>query len=104
MCVSRVRDVFSKGYETQFTDEVFQIDSVITNRAPVAMYKLVDYEKSAIHGSFYTQELQRIVKPEIFRVEKVLRTRKVDDHVERLVKWIGYKQPTWTSSDIVLKK
>ena len=35
------------------------------------MYKLKDYDKEEIEGSFYEQELQAITPDEVFNVEKV---------------------------------
>jgi hypothetical protein len=100
--VSKANQMFSKGYETQWSEEVFTIAKVIKRPASPVTYKLQDYEGTLIDGVFYREEIQRVSKPEVYRVEKVLRTRRLSNgQVSRLVKWVGYKQPTWTTSDIV---
>jgi hypothetical protein len=100
--VSKAKQVFAKGYETQWTEEVFTIAQVIKRPVSPVTYKLQDYEGTLIDGVFYREEIQRVSKPEVYRVEKVLGTKKLPNgQVSRLVKWVGYKQPTWTTSDIV---
>ena len=99
--VSRAKQIFAKGYETQWT-EVFVIAQVIKRVGCPVTYKLQDYEGTLIDGSFYHEEVQRVGKPQVYRVEHVLRTKKLPNRqISRLVKWVGYKQPTWTTSDIV---
>ena len=98
--VSVAKRIFTKGYENQWSEEVFTV-SKLKIYLGVPCYKIQDYEGTTIEGSFYSQELQKVSKPEIYRVEKVLQTKKLPSgQVQRLVKWVGYKQPTWTTSDI----
>jgi hypothetical protein len=42
-----------------------------------------------ITGSFYTEELQK-TSQEIFRIEKVIRKKKINGVEHGLVKWAGY--------------
>ena len=44
---------------------------------------------ATIKGSFYTEELQKTSQEE-FRVEKVIRKKKIDGVEHGLVKWSGY--------------
>lgn len=102
--VSCAKKVFAKGYEKEWTDEIFMIKSVITRPASPVTYKLQDYEETPIEGVFYHEEIQRVAKPKVFSVEKVLRTKTMSDgSKQHLVKWLGYKQPTWTTSNIEKK-
>ena len=52
-------------------------------------YGLTDYEGEKIRGKFYAEELQKVVK-DIFRIEKVLKTRKRLGKTEYFVSWLGY--------------
>ena len=100
--VSRAKQIFAKSYETQWTEEVFVIAQVNKRVGSPVTYKLQDYEGTLIDGVFYHEEVQRVGKPQVYRVERVLRTKKLPNgQISRLVKWVGYKQPTWTTSDIV---
>ena len=101
--ISLSKQLFTKGYDIQWTDEVFTITSVNTRPGSPVTYSLRDYEGEAIEGVFYQQEVQRVSKPTVFRVERVLRTRRdaASGQISRLIKWVGYKQPTWTTADIV---
>ena len=52
-------------------------------------YKIKDSLNEIITGSFYEQELQK-TNQEVYRVEKVLRKKKIDGVEYALVKWSGY--------------
>lgn len=79
--------VFSKGYTPNWTEEVFKITDVQNTNPPT--YKLTDMKDEPIQGSFYEQELQPTTQ-EIFRIEKVIRSRVRDGKKEMYVKWKGY--------------
>ena len=50
------------------------------------MYQLKDYEDKFIQGKFHTEELQKVVKPELFAVERVIR-RRANKQGDALVKF-----------------
>ena len=54
------------------------------------MYTLKDLNNENIEGTFYTEELQKVVQDNSFEIEKVLRTRKVKGVKQLFVKWLGY--------------
>jgi hypothetical protein len=100
--VSVAKKLFAKGYDNEWTEEIFTIKEVIKKVVSPVTYRLQDCEKNVIEGVFYHEEVQRVDNPEIYKVEKVLRTKTLlNGQKTRLVKWLGYKQPTWTTSDIV---
>ena len=78
----------------QWSNEIFVISDVIL-RNPV-VYKLSDFNKEVISGTFYGQELQ-IVEP-VFQIENIIRRSKG----KALVKWVGYDTPTWEPTETVL--
>ena len=83
-----------------WTNEIFTIESRHPTDPPT--YKIKDYDGEVIEGKFYTQELQKINKRSgeaTFKVDKILKTRKVGGKTEYLVSWLGYpaKFNSWTS-------
>ena len=94
--------LFKKGYKANFTEEVFKI----TERLPRTpeVYKVQDLLERPISGTFYDKELQKVNRPDIFRIEKVLKKRKKNKQDEYLVRWSGYSSDfdSWlTSNDLV---
>jgi Chromo (CHRromatin Organisation MOdifier) domain len=61
-------------------------------------YKLKDLLGDEIKGSFYNEELQKSTQ-EVYRVEKVIRKKKINGVEHALVKWSGYneKHNSWLS-------
>ena len=86
--ISRWKGDFEKGYQPNWTDENFQVRSVVKH--PHTMYELQDVDGEPLSGAFYDTEVQRIRKNEFF-VERVLRRRTRHDGVkEAYVKWKGW--------------
>ena len=71
-------------------------------------YKLKDYQGEIIEGSFYRQEIEKVIHDDDqYIVEKVLRSQKRRNEVWCLVKWAGYptSMNSWVrKSDIVTLK
>ena len=63
-------------------------------------YKITDYNREEIQGSFYEQELQKTYQG-TFRIEKVLK-RQGD---KCLVKWMGYPKSfnSWIDTKAMVK-
>ena len=59
--------LFKKGYKMNWTEEIFQIVNHI-RRTPV-VYEVCDLLERPVAGTFYEKELQKVVRPDIFRVE-----------------------------------
>jgi hypothetical protein len=87
--ISRTKTIFEKGYLPNWSEELYVIDQV-QKTTPVT-YKLKDTLGELIEGSFYHQELQKS-KQEVYRVEKVIRKKKIDGVEHALVKWSGYNE------------
>ena len=88
--VSEYKIIFSKGYEANFTEEIFKISRVL--RGDSKMYEIEDHEGEPIIGKFYEEELSAVdKKDDTYRIEKVLRKRKG----MALVKWLGYDSRSW---------
>ena len=94
--VSVSKNVFAKGYLPNWTEQIYTVSQVL-NTEP-EQYKLGDYNNQEITGSFYSAEMQRVVPPERYAVERVIRTRKVRGRTQYFVKWYGYGDEfnSWT--------
>jgi len=93
--ISKIKKTFEKGYVNNWTREVFKVAEVL-NTTPVT-YKLVEYDGSAIEGSFYEQELQKSTTSIIFQLDAVLKSRTRKGIKEHFVHWLGWdkKYDTW---------
>ena len=72
MIVWKYKNIFSKGYTQNWSEEVFVI-SKIKNAVPWT-YVISDLNGEPISGTFYEKELQKTNQKE-FRIEKVIKKR-----------------------------
>ena len=88
--ISKYKGTFEKGYETNWSEEVFTVHKVHPSEPPV--YRLRNDLGDALDGTFYEQELQKVSVPvdKMYRVESVLQRRKIGGRTEALVKWFGH--------------
>lgn len=82
--VSKLRGVFTKGYTPNWSNEIFKIIQV--KRTNPTTYILQDEKNHIIQGAFYTEELLKTNFPDVYLVEKVLKTK--GDKV--YIKWLGF--------------
>ena len=83
--ISKARRTFKKGYLPQWTEEIFTI--VKKQHTQPQTFILKDWSGEPLKGSFYAQELQKVVKTDhVYRIEKILKEEK--NRV--FVKWLGY--------------
>ncbi len=99
--ISRARRVFKKGYLPSWTEEIFYV----ATRQPTdpQTYELIDSAGEKLKGKFYEEELQKIIKEDdVYKVEKILKTRSRGGKKEYFVKWKGYpdKFNSWVT-DII---
>jgi hypothetical protein len=87
--ISRMKTIFEKGYLPNWSEELYIVDTV-QKTIPVT-YKLKNSLGEEIEGSFYEKELQ-MSHQEVYRVEKVLRKKKINGIEHALVKWSGYSE------------
>jgi hypothetical protein len=95
-----LKTTFTRGYGIQFTVELFEIIEINT-RTPIPTYIVKSLDTGEIiKGSFYSEELQRWKHDDVYRVEKVLKTRKAGNKTEKLVKWEGFSNAhnSWVDS------
>lgn len=87
--VAKLKDKMSRGYQERFNQEYFKIVEVVT-RMPVEMYKLRSLDTNElIQGNFYKNELT-LVLGDVFKIERVLKTRVIRGKSMVLVRWKGF--------------
>lgn len=86
--VSKQKLTFEKGYETNWTEELFVVTECVQRDPPV--YRIMDLLDEPIQGTFYLQELQKVKMKETFKIEKILEKRIRKKRVEYFVKFKGY--------------
>lgn len=82
--LSKHKHLFEKGYTPSWTTEIFQIDKILPTE-PIT-HILRDLLNQPIHGAFYSHELQKTDKHDVYLVEKIL--KKQGEKV--FVKWLGF--------------
>ena len=97
--LNKIHRTFEKAYLPGWTEEVFVVHQV--RPGPVVTYKLKEWDGSAVEGTFYEEDLQKVYQTDVFRVEKVLKRQKD----QLLVKWKGWpdKYSSWISTKDVVK-
>jgi hypothetical protein len=108
--LSEERTAFRKGYKQQWTNEVFKVVKQ-SLRDPV-VYRLESLDGEPVIGSFYEQELQRVVKPETWEIEAILDARRKrmgsrgDRNLEYFVKFKGYPDYNnrWIAADKTIEE
>lgn len=100
--ISKQKGKFSRGYKEQSQLEIFKIYQIKTN-SKIPLYFLETYDGSErIKGGFYDFELTKVTNEnDVFRIEKVLKTRKKNNVVENFVKWKGFdeKYNSWIPAE-----
>jgi transposase InsO family protein len=100
--IAKIPGKFSRGYQQRAVDEVFRIRDVKLNKK-IPMFVLENYHgNEVIKGNFYSFELTR-VNSDIFRIEKVIRSRRKNGRLEHYVKWQGYDETynSWIDADAI---
>ena len=86
--ISRFKHVFSKGYDKNWSTEIFSVNKV--NQTSPITFILQDQLGEKIAGTYYLHELQKVAVPEEFEIEEILKTRKNKRKIQYLVKYKGY--------------
>ena len=96
--ISLEKNIFEKSYETNWTEEIFEIYDIKYSNVPY--YYLKDLNNEKLDGTFYEQELQK-TKQDLYTIEKILKTNK--DKI--YVKWRGYDNSfnSWINKNNVTK-
>ena len=88
--ISKAKRTFKKGYLPNWTREIFTVVKYHPGNPPV--YKLQDARGEVLQGTFYTQELQKVIitADKLYKIESIVDERKRGRQTQYLVKWEGY--------------
>lgn len=91
--LSHLKHLFRRGYNQQFTGEVFKIAKRFHLHG-IPMYKVKDFNEELIEGDFYENDLQKVDKNEdsLWLVEKIIKKRKRKGKTEFLVKFESWPE------------
>ena len=97
--ISLEKNIFEKSYETNWTEEIFEIYDIKYSNVPY--YYLKDLNNEKLQGTFYEQELQKTKQDDLYTIEKILKTN--NDKI--YVKWRGYDNSfnSWINKNNVTK-
>ena len=97
--LSLEKNIFEKGYDTNWTQEIFVIYDIKYSNVPY--YYLKDLNNEKLQGTFYQEELQKTKQDNLYTIEKILKTNK--DKI--YVKWRGYDNSfnSWINKNTVTK-
>lgn len=91
--ISKYKKVFAKGYESNWSREIFVVDTFVSKTWPFT-YKVKDLNGEVLKGRFYEPELQAVdFDPSgEFQVDEILQSRGRGKKKEVLVSWKGYPE------------
>ena len=84
--ISLEKNIFEKGYETNWAEEIFEIYDIKYSNVPY--YYLIDLNNEKLENTFYELQLQKtnFKKDDLYIIEKVLKT----NNNKAYVKFKGY--------------
>lgn len=87
--IAKQKGKFSRSYNEQMMQEIFKIKSINVSK-PIPLYNLTNFDGSEdIIGGFYEFELVPVIT-NVYRIEKVLKKRKIRGKLQLFVKWKGF--------------
>ena len=92
--ISNSKNPFSHGFGQTFSEELFRV----RHRYPTSptTYMIEDLQNKKISGLFYEPEMVLVLGKDEddaeYRIEKILRRRKVNGKEQVLIKWKGYSE------------
>ena len=97
--ISLEKNIFEKSYETNWTEEIFEIYDIKYSNVPY--YYLKDLNNEKLQGTFYEQELQKTKQDDLYTIEKILKTNKNKVYV----KFKGYSNDfnQWVNKSDITK-
>lgn len=103
--ITREKATFEKGYESNWSREVFVVSKLL-KRNPFR-YEIKDLDGETISGTFYEAEMQHVSINEktFFEIDKIIESKGKGSSLKHLVKWKGYppKFNSWISASQLRK-
>lgn len=101
--ISRAKGIFEKGYEENYTREIYLIDKILYTQP--REYKLISLTNQPIKGRFYEKELVKVTikEDDLYQIEKVLKERMYKGIKQYFVKWKGWDKShnQWVNAEDV---
>ena len=97
--IRKWKNTFDRGYKQTFSNEYYQVNRINGN-LPTVTYELKNMNDGEIViGGFYPNELQ-LVRGDVFKVEKILKTDGEGYKKRYFVKWLGFdsKHNSWVNA------
>ena len=88
--VSIVKNLFEKGYDANWSEEVYEVEERVPRSPPV--YRIKDERNRVLQGLFYEKELQKVKHTGLYRISQILRRRTRNGVRELFVSFIGYPE------------
>ncbi|KAL3125832.1 hypothetical protein niasHT_005037 [Heterodera trifolii] len=106
--IEKYKHVFQKGYLPRFTNELFKVAEVHSERSPV-VYRLRDEHNEIISGWFYANDLCKSLEDKqqkMYEIEKILKKKRQNGVDYALVKWKGYSARfnSWIPANSITEK
>ena len=97
--ISLEKNIFEKSYETNWTEEIFEIYDIKYSNVPY--YYLKDLNNEKLQGTFYQEELQKTRQDDLYTIEKILKINKNKVYV----KFKGYSNDfnQWVNKSDITK-
>lgn len=88
--ITKYKNVFEKGYETTFTEEVFRVKTIVP-RNPI-VYRIDDLAGEEIKGTFYEREIQKVIFDETAAraIDKIIKQKGKGKNLQYLIRWRGF--------------
>lgn len=98
--LARIKGLFERGYDANWTLEVYKIAAVHDDTSPI-QYDVAEFDDTPVTGRFYEPEIQKTEYPDYRLIEKELKTRTVNRKKQTLVKYLGWpsKYNEWRNND-----
>jgi transposase InsO family protein len=103
--VAKIKGKFARSYQEQSNAELFRIHDIKSNKK-IVMYVLSNYNgDEIIKGNFYGFELSK-VNSDIFRINRVIRTRRNNNILQHFVNWKGFPDSynSWVNADDITQE
>lgn len=90
--ISRIKSTFERGFDENYSREIYQIDKVLTT-TPIT-YKLKSLKNEHLMGRFYEQELigVKIKDDNLYPIEKILKHRVHKGKKQSFVRYVGWSK------------
>lgn len=101
--IRKWKNTFDRGYKQTFSNELYEVHQINKN-LPTVTYELRNMnDGEVVIGGFYPNELQ-LVKGNVFKIEKILKTEGEGNRKRYFVKWLGFdkKHNSWVDAKDML--